>query len=140
MFTPWYLCQLEELNEQRIFDDGYNDRNTYDDCILKEVARKYPDSNIMDIFKPAENKIHQNGMNISVFSKLSAKFEYEIKHGECNIQNLKLQPTYILKDLLLKSSIFSEGKTRPFAFQLEFSPLTISKEVKIILLDMHKNN
>ena len=136
MFTPWYLCQLEELNEQRIFDDGYNDRNTYDDCILKEVARKYPDSNIMDIFKPAENnKIHQNGMNISVFSKLSAKFEYEIKHGECNIPNLKLQPTYILKDLLLKSSRFSEGKTQPFSFQLEFSPLTISKEVKIILLD-----
>ena len=136
MFTPWYLCQLEELNEQRIFDDGYNDRNTYDDCILKEVARKYPDSNIMDIFKPAENnKIHQNGMNISVFSKLSAKFEYEIKHGECNIPNLKLQPTYILKDLLLKSSIFSEVKTQPFSFQLEFSPLTISKEVKIIFLD-----
>ena len=137
MFTPWYLCQLEVLKEQRIFDDGYNDHNTYDDCILKEVARKYPDSNIMDIFKPAENnKIHQNGMNISVFSKLSAKFEYEIKHGECNIPNLKLQPTYILKDLLLvKSSIVSEGKTQPFSFQLEFSPLTISKEVKIIFLD-----
>ena len=138
MFTPWYLCQLEVLKEQRIFDDGYNDHNTYDDCILKEVARKYPDSNIMDIFKPAENKIHQNGMNISVFSKLSAKFEYEIKHSVCNIPNLKLQTSYILEDLSWISGlgIISIGQRQPFLFKLEFSPSTVTKEVKIILIEM----
>ena len=137
MFTSWYLCQLEELNEQRIFDDGYNDRNTYDDCILKEVARKYPDSNIMKILKPAEIKIHQIDMNFSVVSKLSAQFEYEIQHGACNIPNLKLQTTYILKDLswALKFGEFEPGQTlrQPFSFNIEFSPSTVTKEVKIIL-------
>ena len=138
MFTPWYLCQLEVLKEQRIFDDGYNDHNTYDDCILKEVARKYPDSNIMDILKPGENKIHHNDMNFSVFRKLSAQFEYEIQHGACNIPNLKLQTTYILKDLSWNAGIFFIGRTlkQLLSFKLEFSPSTVTKEVKIILLEM----
>ena len=130
MLAPWYLCQLEVLKEQRIFDDDYNDHNTYDDCILKEIAKKYPDSYIMDIFKLAENKVHQHSMNFSVFSKLSAQFRYEIQHSICNVPNLKLEPNYILKDLS-KESVFSRGKTRPFSFKIEFSPSTVTKEVKI---------
>ena len=131
LLAPWYLCQLEVLKEQHIFDDGYNDHNTYDDCILKEVAKKYPDSYIMDILKLAENKVHQNGMNFSVFSKLSAQFRYEIQHSICNVPNLKLEPNYILKHLS-KRSFFKRGKTYPFSFKLEFSPSTVTKEVKII--------
>ena len=137
VLTPLYLCQLEVIKKQRIFDDGYNDHNTYDDCILKEVARKYPESNIMDILKPGENKTHYNDMNFSVFRKLSAQFEYEIQHGVCNIPNLKLQPTYILKDLSLNAFAFSIGRTlkQPLSFKIEFSS-TVTKEVKIILLEM----
>ena len=138
MKTSSYLCQLEVLKEQRIFDDGYNDHNTYDDCILKEVARKYPDSNIMDILKPAENKIRHNELNFSVVSKLSAQIEYEIQQGACNIPNLKLQTSYILKDLSWISGLgwVENGQTESFSFKVEFSPSTVTKEVKIILLEM----
>ena len=126
-----HLFHLDVLNQTRLFEDGYNEYYSYDDCILNRVAKSYQYYDIKNILKSTENKAITKGIDESLFKDLSIQLEHVKKDSDCNDPNLNLQTTFTLTGLDSKkfSSIFHIGFTKPFQFGLEFPSSALVKEV-----------
>ena len=125
-----HLLNLDILNQNRIFEDGYNDYYSYDDCILDEVSKNYL---IKDILKSEEKKMISKGMDESMFGNVSNLLENLKNFGYCKDPNLKLQTTFIQVTSL---DIFNTAWIGPrflptFSFNLEFPSFIMVKEVNL---------
>ena len=127
------MFHLDVLNQTRLFEDGYNEYYSYDDCILNRVAKSYQYYDIKDILKSTENKLITKGIDESAFKDLTIQLEQEKKASDCNDPNVKLQTTFTLTSLDSRkfSSPFYLGltKPKPFQFGLEFPSSALVKEV-----------
>ena len=119
------MFHLNILNQKRIFEDGYDEFYSYDDCILDKVANN---SQIKNILKTEESKTISNGIDESMFKSVFIQMENIIKLGECNKPNIKLQTTFTLTSLT-DSNFAWIGYSRPFQFDLEFPQSIVVKEV-----------
>ena len=126
-----HLFHLDVLNQKRLFEDGYNEYYSYDDCILNRVAKSYQYYDIKDILKSTENKAITKGIDESLFKDLSIQLEHVKKDSDCNDPNLNLQTTFTLTglDYMKFSSVFEVGYTEPLQFGLEFPSSALVKEV-----------
>ena len=132
-FVPYssHLFHLDVLNQTRLFEDGYNEYYSYDDCILNRVAKSYQYYDIKDILKSTENKLITKGIDESLFKDLSIQLEHVKKANDCNDPNIKLQTTFTLTSLDSRKSVsgFGIGFAKPFQFGLEFPSSALVKEV-----------
>lgn len=120
---------LEILNQNRIFEDGYNDYYFYDDCVLDKVSKNY---HIKDILKAEEKKMISKGMDESTFGNVSNLLENLKNFGYCNDPNLKLQTAFTLTSLDVFNFIWIGSWFSPtFSFNLEFPSLILVKEVNL---------
>ena len=124
------MFNLDTLNQKRIFEDGYTDYYSYDDCVLDKVEKNY---DIKDILKSEEKKMISKGMDESMFGNVLNLLENLKNFGYCNDPNLKLQATFTLTSLDVVNEVWIEswevGPT--FSFNLEFPSSILVKEVHI---------
>ena len=124
-----HLLNLDILNQNRIFEDGYNDYYSYDDCILDKVSKNY---HIKDILKSEEKKMISKGMDESTFGNVSNLLENLKNFGYCNDPNLKLQTTFTLTSLDVFNTVWIGSWFSPsFSFNLEFPSFILVKEVNL---------
>ena len=125
------MFHLDVLNQKRLFEDGYNEYYSYDDCILNRVAKSYQYYDIKDILKSTENKLITKGIDEILFKDLTIQLEHVKKASGCNDPNIKLQTTFTITFLNSWNSVssFWLGFTEPFQFGLEFPSSALVKEV-----------
>ena len=121
-----YLFNLDTLNQKRIFEDGYTDYYSYDDCVLDKVEKDY---HIRDILKSEEKKMISKGMDESMFGNVLNLLENFKNFGYCNDPNVKLQATFTLTSLDFWPVYFGPWGLPTFSFNLEFPSSTLVKEV-----------
>ena len=123
------MFNLDTLNQKRIFEDGYTDYYSYDDCILDKIEKDY---HIRDILKSEEKKMISKGMDESMFGNVLNLLENLKNFGYCNDPNLKLQATFTLTSLDEKHTAWiGPGFVTTFSFNLEFPSSTLVKEVNL---------
>ena len=116
------------MNQKKVFDDGYDENHSYDDCILDKVAMNHY---LKDILKSEENKTFFKGIDESMFKNVSNLLENIRKLGDCNTPNLKLKTNFIFTvQEHLDLAFIVRGGTSTFKFDLEFPQTAIVKEVK----------
>ena len=83
-FVPYssHLFHLDVLNQTRLFEDGYNEYYSYDDCILNRVAKSYQHYDIKDILKSAENNAICKGIDEILFKDLTIQLEHVRKGSD----------------------------------------------------------
>ena len=128
-----HLFNLDTLNQKRIFEDGYADYYSYDDCVLDKIERNY---DIKDIIKSEEKKMISKGMDESMFGNVLNLLENFKNFGYCNDPNLKLQATFTQTTFTSLEDLFtvwiSPWLVEPtFSFNLEFPSSTLVKEVNL---------
>ena len=127
-----HLFHLDVLNQTRLFEDGYNEYYSYDDCILNRVAKSYQYYDIKDILKSTENRAITKGIDESLFKDLTVQLEHVKKDSDCNDPNTKLQTTFTLgldREKPVSSFYLGFTKPKPFQFGLEFPSSALVKEV-----------
>ena len=122
------MFNLDTLNQKRIFEDGYTDYYSYDDCVLDKVEKNY---HIKDILKSEEKKMISKGMDESMFGNVLNLLENLKNFGYCNDPNLKLQATFTITSLDLRPVYLGPWFLPTFSFNLEFPSSTLVKEVNL---------
>ena len=121
---------LEILNQKNIFEDGYDELHSYDDCILNTLAKTHHDTYIREILKAHEQKRITNSVEETVLRNLSNLLEYATESGMCKAPNLKLQVGFkMTSQNLITASPFEKGYKFPLKVGLEFPRSMVVKEV-----------
>ena len=125
------MFHLDVLNQTRLFEDGYNEYYSYDDCILNGVAKSYQYYDIKNILKSTETKAITKGIDESSFKDLTIQLEHVKKTSDCNDPIINLQTTFTLTSLDLNKyfSFDYRGFSKPFQFGLDFPSSALVKEV-----------
>ena len=131
VIPPLNSFNLEILNQKNIFEDGYDEFNSYDDCILNHVANIQHDTNIKDILKPHKQKRITDTVEEPVLRHLSNLLEYTTLSGICKVPNLKLQVGFKLTSLDFgELSVFEKKFKDRIVLGLEFPSASLVREVK----------
>ena len=91
--------QVEVLNQQHVFDDSYNEENTFDDCILDLVMKQIKNEKIKNFLKTKININISFTLDENVFEKLARIFENELYNKKCLIPSLRLDATFSIENI-----------------------------------------
>ena len=135
---------MEILNQRHIFDDKYDEENSFDDCILNEVRKKIGNQEIGKIFKVNTDMSLSIAVDENAFRNLSVSFENELQSKQCLIPNLKLKATFTQYiDVMQNEPFYSNNETwanetlesrETYKFYLEFPSFAIINEVIVLSL------
>lgn len=123
---------LEILDQNNIFDDGYNTLYTYDDCILNNLIKNVQDSNFRKLLRITVNETITIGIEESVFRNYSTKLEQELLKQTCDAPGTSLQTSFTTanRNRTMQAGFDTEfGLYSPIFFDVEFPISTIVNQV-----------
>lgn len=133
---------MEILNQRHIFDDKYDEENSFDDCIINEVRKKIGNQDIGKILKVNTDKNLSIAVDENSFKNLSGVLKENFK--QCLIPNLKLKATFAqFIDIMQNEPFFPNNEKgtnetfesrETFQFYLEFPSFAIINEVIVLSL------